>query len=432
MGIARLKKSMLAVALAASAGLPYAYSQQASLPSMRSGVYGTFTDSNDHSEEVVQAEVESSVDSVSYVEPGANVEPGTYVDSGAYVVSGAYGNAEFDSLDSQVIPASHSTRGQSLFSRHQPTSCDAAGTCDPCVPWWAHRSGGFGELLYLNAGNSDLIYAVEQTSVLPNASPTGPLGIANIGQELGYRFGFSHALSNCSSLVASYTRWDGDTFSSIEATGTNVLNSQLIHPSVATTGAASLEATARQKINFQYVDVMVRRVHRAYDCGVINWNAGLRYGKLEQGVVGNQTVSVATGLTTVTTDVDFDGLGIIAGLDGERHARDCGLFVYGKAMGSLLAGNWQADYTQVNQFGGGVIANKYQDFRISPVTDTELGLGWQSCGGRFRVSSGYLFSCWFNAVNNRDYINGVRTSKLLELDNSVTFSGLALRSELRF
>ncbi len=404
MGFARLKKSLFAIVLAANTGLPFAWSDETSLRPDTSGFSSSLTDSDEYSEYVVDA------------------EPDTYLDS------------EYDNTESQVIPASHSTRGQTLFSG-RTTACDSAcdSACNPCcLPWWAHRCGGFGELLYLNAGNSDLIYAVEQTSPLANASPTGPLGISNIGQELGYRVGLSHALSNCSSLVASYTRWDGDTFSSIGATGTNVLNSQLIHPSVATTGAASLEATASQKINFQYVDAMFRRVHRVYDCGVINWNAGLRYGKLEQGVVGNQTVSVATGLTTVTTDVDFDGLGIIAGLDGERHARDCGLFVYGKAMGSLLAGNWQADYTQVNQFGGGVIANKYEDFRISPVTDAELGLGWQSCCGRVRVSTGYLFSCWFNAVNNRDYIQGVRTGNLLELDDSVTFSGLTLRSELRF
>ena len=29
------------------------------------------------------------------------------------------------------------------------------------LPWWAHRTGAFGEYLYLTAGSSDLIYAVE-------------------------------------------------------------------------------------------------------------------------------------------------------------------------------------------------------------------------------------------------------------------------------
>jgi hypothetical protein len=308
-----------------------------------------------------------------------------------------------------------------------PTGCVTA-----CTPWWAHRTGGFGEALYLSAGNSDLIYAIEQTGPVANASPTGPVGISNIGEQVGYRFGFSLASTDCTSMNASYSRWDGATTSVLNATGTNVLNSTVIHPSVDTTGAASLEAVALQSANFQFADLTLRRVHKASNVGVLNWNAGVRYGNLEQGLVANQTVSVGTGLTNVTTDVDFNGFGILGGLDGERFSSDTGLLVYGRAMGSLLAGNWKADYRQTNQFGGGVIANHYEDFRVSPVVDAELGVGWQSCNGRVRVSTGYLFNTWFNAVTNRDYIQSVRTANLLNLDDNLTFSGLSLRTDIRF
>ncbi len=311
------------------------------------------------------------------------------------------------------------------------TTCDSAVCICECPPWWAHRSGGFGEVLYLSPGSSDLIYAVEQADTSVNASPTGPIGLSNIDEHVGYRVGLVQALSDCSSIVATYARWDGDTDSSLNANSPYVLNSQLIHPSVATTGAASLSADAHQLINFQIADVLIRKVYRSSDCGVINWNGGIRYGNLEQGLVGRQTVAVATGLTTVTTDIDFSGVGILGGIDGERRAPGSGFSVYGKVMGSLLAGNWQADYTQVNQFGGGVIANIYEDFRITPVVESELGFGWQSKGGGLKLSTGYLFSTWFNAVNNRDYIQAVRTGNLLELDESISFSGLVFRTELR-
>ncbi len=318
-------------------------------------------------------------------------------------------------------------------SFHQ-SACDSGASCPTvcCLPKWAHRTGGFGEVLYLSAGNSDLIFANEQTGPVAAASPTGPLGISNIGEHVGFRAGFSIARSQCSSINASYTRWDGETTSILNATGNNVLNSQVSHPSVATTGAASLEAVARQSANFQFADTYFRRVYRSNDCGAINWNGGLRYGNLEQGISVDQTMSVATGVTNVTTDIDFDGFGILGGLDGERHSASTGFLVYGRVLGSLLAGNWQADYRQTNQFGGGVIATHYEDFRVTPVIDSELGLGWQNCSGRFRVSAGYLFSTWFNAVTNRDYIQSVRAGQLLNLDDSLTFSGLALRSELRF
>ena len=314
------------------------------------------------------------------------------------------------------------------------SACDS-GSCCPtvcCLPRWAHRTGGFGEMLYLSAGNSDLIYANEQTGPVAAASPTGPLGISNIGEHVGFRAGFTLARSNCSSLNASYTRWDGATTSILEATGNNVINSQVFHPSVATTGAASLNAIARQSANFQFADMYFRRVCRSSDCGAINWNGGLRYGNLEQGLSVDQTISVATGVTNVTTDIDFNGFGILGGLDGERHSASSGFLVYGRVLGSLLAGNWQADYRQTNQFGGGVIATHYEDFRVTPVVDSELGLGWQNCSGRLRVTTGYLFSTWFNAVTTRDYIQSVRSAQMLNIDDSLTFSGLTLRTELRF
>ncbi len=251
----------------------------------------------------------------------------------------------------------------------------------------AHRTGGFGELLYLSPGNSDLIYANEQTGPVAAASPTGPLGISNIDEHVGFRVGFSLAKSHCSSLVGVYTRWDGNTLSTLDATGNNVLNSRVGHPSVDTTGAASLNATAIQSSSFQFADALIRRVYRSNDCGAINWNGGLRYGNLEQGLSVDQLISVATGTTNVTTDIDFNGFGIIGGLDGERHSATSGFLVYGRALGSLLAGNWQAEYRQTNQFGGGVIATQYEDYRVTPVVDTELGFGWQSAGGRVRVTT---------------------------------------------
>ena len=336
--------------------------------------------------------------------------------------------SEHEFSDVQTASCNSSISNIPIASCGVPSSNCVIG----CTPWWAHRTGGFGEMLYLGAGNSDLIYAIEQTGPGPNASPTGPLGISNIGEHVGYRFGFSLANTDCSSVNASYTRWNGSTTSVLDATGTNVIKSLVSHPSVATTGAASLQAVARQSTTFQFADLALRRVYKASNLGVLNWNAGVRYGNLEQGLSADQTISVATGLTNVTTDIDFNGFGILGGLDGERYNCETGLLVYGRAIGSLLAGNWKADYRQTNQFGGGVIANHYEDFRVSPVVDTELGVGWQSCNGRVRVTTGYLFNTWFNTVTNRDYIQSVRNANLLNLDDNLTFSGLTLRTDIRF
>jgi Legionella pneumophila major outer membrane protein precursor len=312
-------------------------------------------------------------------------------------------------------------------------SCTSGkGCCEPCCePWWAHSNSIFGESLYLWPGNSDLIYATEKTGTTSTDSPTGPLGITNVDESVGFRVGFSKRRTQCSSFFASYARWDGETTDSISTTN-RVLISNLIHPSTTTVGSQSLTSSADQSISFQLVDAGFRRILRTTNCSAINWSAGLRYGNLEQGLVGRQIIQTATGLTTVSTDIDFDGVGILLGADGERRSQCCGGLIYGKLLGSLLAGDWRADFRQTNQFGGGVIANHFEDFRVTPVFDAELGFGWVSRSGAIKLTAGYLFSNWFNAISTRDYLRNVRSGALEDMADVLTFSGLTSRLELKF
>ncbi len=304
--------------------------------------------------------------------------------------------------------------------------------CCP-APWWAHRTGGFGEFLYLRPGSSDLIYATEQTDPDPTvASPTGPLGMTSIQAEGGFRVGLTLAASDCSSVALTYARWDGDDQSRLVATGFNVLASNVIHPSTLTSGAASLEAIASHQQSFQTMDLKYRHLWRHTDTTALNWFGGVRYGNLQQRFTSDQTVSVATGLTNVTTDIDFDGFGLTGGADFETFSCTTGLSMYGIAQASLLAGEWNATYDQTNQFGGGVIANRYEDFHATPVLDAELGLRWTGPKRHLRLSSGLLMSGWYNTLTTRSYIDSVRAAQLTDAGETQTFSGLTARVEYRF
>ena len=311
-------------------------------------------------------------------------------------------------------------------------SCSMAVSDCCCSPWWAHRTGVWGELLFLRPGSTDLTYAVEQDSIVAGSFPTGPVGIAGIDEELGFRVGFSVAHSDCTSLVGSYSRWDGDTESTLQANPGNVLNSEIIHPSTATTGATALSAAASQEMSFQLADIGYRHLIRSSATTALNWTAGLRYGNLEQQMRAAQTNSVITGLTTVDTDIDFDGFGLMLGLDGERRSSRSGLLCYGRGQTSLLAGEWDANYTQVNQFGGGVVANQIEDFRVSPVLELEIGLGWQSRCGRVRATTGWMTSAWYDSLSTRSYVDAVRSGATGNIGETVTFTGLTSRVELRF
>jgi hypothetical protein len=249
----------------------------------------------------------------------------------------------------------------------------------------------------------------------------------------GFRAGFTWASSPCSSLSVGYTRWDGDGSDVLAATGANVLDSQVLHPSLLTSGATSLEARAQHDMAFQLIDVNYRHVWKQTNTTAINWLGGLRYGNMEQDFTGSQTVQVPTGLTTVRTDIDFEGFGINGGLDLERYSRNTGLFIYGRGMASLMAGDWQATYRQTNQnIGGGEPANNYEDFHATPVLEGELGLGWMRPCGRIRLQTGYMMSAWYESVSTRGYIEAVRDNNLVDIGETITFSGLTTRLSILF
>lgn len=311
--------------------------------------------------------------------------------------------------------------------------CLKGDGCPP--PWWAHRSGVFGEFLYLNAGSSDVIYALEGTDPDPSVStPTGPAGIVNMQPEGGFRTGFTLAGSACSSLNATYSRWDGIESDSISATNfpATVLNSQLLHPSLDNAGVSSLASSATHKMNFQTFDLNYRHLWKRSDCTAVNWLVGLRYSNLEQSFSSQQDFQVANGLTDVNTQIDFEGFGLTGGLDFERYSCQTGLFIYGKGMASLLAGDWRANYRQDNQFGGGSAANRYEDFHATPILEGEIGLGWRSHSGRLRLQSGYMMAGWYEAVTTRGYIDAVRSSQLVDIGEAITFSGLTSRVTFAF
>ncbi|EMI41622.1 Lpg1974 family pore-forming outer membrane protein [Rhodopirellula sp. SWK7] len=302
-------------------------------------------------------------------------------------------------------------------------------------PWWAHRSGVYGEYLFLTAGSSDLIYAVEGTDPDPAAgTPTGPIGIAQMEGSSGFRTGFALASSPCSSLNVGYSFWQGSTFDVINANdgAGYVLNSQLLHPSLDNTGVSSLQSNADHEISFQTVDVNYRHLWKQAGALAVNWTAGLRYSNLEQTMRSQQTYQVANGLTDVTTDIDFNGFGLTGGLDLKRYSCETGLYIYGQGMASLLAGDWKADYRQANQFDGGEARNSYEDFHATPILEGEIGLGWQSPTGCVKLQSGYTMAGWYSAVTTRGYIDAVRNSDLIDIGETITFSGLTSRLTVQF
>jgi Legionella pneumophila major outer membrane protein precursor len=312
-----------------------------------------------------------------------------------------------------------------------------ASSCDTCdcgpEPLWLHRNGVFADLLYLRPGNIDYVYAVEQTGTLPTDSPTGPTGRVGFDSALGFRIGASGALSECSSIQASYTWFQDETSDRITANAGNVLIFQPGVPGIPNVGASSIQASADYDIRFQQVDLDYRALLYGTCDSAINYFAGLRYANLEQNFRAREDIGVPVGLANVATDINFDGFGIGFGLDAMRRSETSGLLIYGRASASFVAGEFKADFRETTQFGpNSIIGNTLEDYRVLTILQTELGLGWQSECDRFRVTGGYQFAGWFNSLTTGTYIAGVQTRSFDELWETISFDGFVTRFEWMF
>ena len=313
------------------------------------------------------------------------------------------------------------------------TAC--GDTC--CTPLWAHTNSVFGELLFLRARNAEVAYAVpiDGAIVAPPNSPIqiGPVAVADPDYSTGFRIGGTYALDQCSSLQFTYSRFESNTTSTANTLAPNVLRSVVLHPGTANAGSDFLDATANLDVDFDLVDLDYRAVWAAGDLWAVNYLVGARYANLTQDF---NAVYTNTGTTdNLSTNVNFDGGGIRLGLDAQRFAANSGLMLYGKTSASFVAGQFNARYTQGSDVDPVIVDTNWKAGRLVSILDLELGLGWQSACGRWRLTSGYLVSGWFNTVRTNQWINSVQNNNFVGLSDAtqvITFDGFTTRLEYRW
>jgi Legionella pneumophila major outer membrane protein precursor len=341
----------------------------------------------------------------------------------------------FNSAD----PGSLLVRGQQEDSLFPPGV--GANFCTDCCPYcWQ----GYGEFLYLRAGNAEITYGVPTTGSLvgvTNPLALGRSGVVDADYQPAFRAGVARRLDECSTIGLSYTQFESDTIDELHVFDPQVLYPLVLSPAVLATDPVWRDAYARHDIDFRLIDADYRYTFASdsrYDAAVL---IGARYLNLEQAA---SIAFYAPALDTIGdeylfTDVDFDGGGIRLGLEGERRAANCGLLVYGKTAASFVAGEFRADLLQARGTGNGaipIVDTSWQATRLVTMLDLEVGVGWTALDGRLRLSGGYMISGWFNTVRTSDWIRAVQTSDFASLsaasDKVMTFDGIVGRAELRF
>jgi hypothetical protein len=221
----------------------------------------------------------------------------------------------------------------------------------------------------------------------------------------------------------------------------------VIHPATPNAVIGTAAAWGRHDLEYDLMDLEYRRVwwddglgkSLKGDCSAgssMNWVAGVRWGRLEQNfqsVFTDDLVGPPIAEVTVLTDIDFDGIGVRLGLEGERYASRLPFMVYGKCYGSLIAGEFDASYQQTVQAGANFgVDTSWTAGRIVPTFELELGGGFVCCDGSLRATAGYMFSAWTNVVKTEDFIHAVQTNDFRDMGDTITFDGLVARVEGRF
>jgi len=306
--------------------------------------------------------------------------------------------------------------------------------CAPacCPEFWEHRSGVWGEYMFLRPRGADVVYATPVDGTLATSVPVANQELAGLDYSSGFRVGAAWAIDCSSSFTASYMWMQAASREGVELPGVGTfLRADTVHPNTVNVAADSLTANTNYLINLHTADLNYKAILTHSDTSVLNYLVGVKYARLDQEF---EAIYSITGTTKVDSDVLFDGTGPRFGLEHERLLGCHGFMVFTRANVNFLAGSMIADYNQTNVFAGTQADTGLTETRIVTVPELELGAGWQSSCGRFRLTAGYYMAAWFNMMTTTEYLSTVRTTpNTFEPETkTLTLDGLTARAEYRF
>lgn len=296
--------------------------------------------------------------------------------------------------------------------------------CRPCV-------SVFAEYLYLTPRDAEIAYALPIDGPIAAGDPRIPIGpTAMIDPEYdsGFKVGVNVPIDCAHSVEAAYTWYNSDVRTADTISAPDVLSPLVIHPSTFNAATDVLNASAHLAINYQLGDIDYKTVWYEHACCRVQALVGVRYAHLDQLFTSQFDFN---GTTDVTSEVNFDGGGIRFGLDAEKHCC-CGFLLYARGVANFLAGDFQGRYFQGDSFDPVVVDMTWSASRVVTVLEVELGVGWQSCDRRWRLTAGYVFNGWLNAVQPDEMIRAGQENDFGGVGDGLSFDGLVARLQYNF
>lgn len=236
----------------------------------------------------------------------------------------------------------------------------------------------FGDFLYLQVTDADVTHAQQQDGI--GGAGTVPFGeIASLGQDFnpGFRVGGSVACGPCSGVSVSFTHFESDSASSLDAPdifgGGGAVGSFVHHPGTALTASAG-PVDATYAVDFQLADAMCRTMWKNCATHTLAWSIGAQFAHLDQDFLQSGNFGGGLGGDIDTqSNIDFDGAGIKIGVDGERRGKH-GLGAYGKLSLAAMTGRFSGRYSMYNQSTDQYLAEaNWKDDRVIGQFEYEAG-----------------------------------------------------------
>lgn len=264
-----------------------------------------------------------------------------------------------------------------------------------------------------------LDYAI--SSPTTSGAAVGSVESLNWQAASGFRLGGGAALPNNGwgfSAYYTYLHTTDNRFLTKPDGGT--LYATLTHPGFVDAVDTAAGAT---NLNYNVLDVEVGRPFVDNDTFRLRLFGGGRFAWIDQGLNVYYNGQTATA-SQVSSPVNFNGAGVRVGGEGQWLIGG-GVGLYGRAAGSLLAGDFRTRLTETNGAGALVITDVTDRYRkVVPVAELGVGLGWQFRNVRARV--GYEITNWFGMVDSPDFVHDF-TNKFSRRVSDLSLDGLVAR-----
>jgi hypothetical protein len=320
----------------------------------------------------------------------------------------------------------------------------ATNIAAPAPYFFLHRTSVFGEFLYMRLRDAEVAYALPVEVELFDVDPAGPVALVDPDYEPGFRVGGNWAVTEGNSIAAQYTRLRSESISAAVGSDEAPLFSLVSLPEALADDLLADSASALLNVELDQVDLDFRGLWAGCECNnyafAVNYLGGIQYAVLDQSFRATFVEAADDPMeedesTSVSSDVNFDGIGMRLGLQGERFFPASGVFVYGHGITTILFGEFDAAYRQVSFEDGAEDADGFTSWtagRVVPVVELELGAGWLGVNRHLRLSAGYRVSAWFNVVTTDEWIWAVQNRDFRDMDDTLTFDGVVARAEWLF